>query len=172
MKGCKDIDDALHCTRLANGNLQVGVHIADVSFFVHADTALDLEAANRSTSTYLVERRLDMLPSYLTAELCSLRSKEDHLAFSVLWEMDLSGNILDVSFHKSVIHSVASLTYDEAQAILDDKSLINSSNYQSSIHLLNNLAKIFRDKRIMAGGLTLSSPEVRFKMDRLVLIST
>ena len=72
--GCKDIDDALHCIRLPNGNLQLGVHIADVTFFVHPDTPLDKEAAFRSTSTYLVERRLDMLPSYLTTELCSLRS--------------------------------------------------------------------------------------------------
>ncbi len=104
--GCKDIDDALHCVRLPNGRLEAGVHIADVSHFVHPDTPLDKEASLRSTSTYLVERRLDMLPGYLTTELCSLRSKEDHLAFSVLWEMDDEGNIYDVKFCKSVIHSV------------------------------------------------------------------
>jgi exosome complex exonuclease DIS3/RRP44 len=67
--GCKDIDDALHCRRLPNGNFEVGVHIADVSYFVKPDTPLDLEAAHRSTSTYLVERRLDMLPSLLTTEV-------------------------------------------------------------------------------------------------------
>ena len=77
--GCKDIDDALHCIRLPNGNLQIGVHIADVTFFVQPDTALDKEAAFRSTSTYLVEKRLDMLPSYLTTELCSLRSNEGEI---------------------------------------------------------------------------------------------
>ena len=84
--GCKDIYDALHCTRLPNGRYEAGVHIADVTNFVHPGTPLDKEAARRATSTYLVERRLDMLPGRLTTELCSLRSKEDHLAFSVLWE--------------------------------------------------------------------------------------
>ena len=79
--GCKDIDDALHCVRLPNGRLEAGVHIADVTFFVHPDTPLDKEAAHRATSTYLVERRLDMLPGLLTTELCSLRANEDHLAF-------------------------------------------------------------------------------------------
>jgi len=113
--GCKDIDDALHCVRLPNGRLEVGVHIADVTYFVHPDTPLDKEAAYRSTSTYLVDRRLDMLPTLLTTQLCSLRSGEDHLAFSVVWEMDDEANILDVRFFKSAIHSVVSLTYDEAQ---------------------------------------------------------
>lgn len=120
--GCKDIDDALHCTRLPNGNLECGVHIADVGYFVHPGSAVDLEAQHRSTSTYLVERRLDMLPGYLTTQLCSLRSNEDHLAFSVIWEMDDDANIIDVQYCKSCIHSVASLTYDEAQAMLDDPS--------------------------------------------------
>lgn len=113
--GCKDIDDALHCRRLADGRLEVGVHIADVGYFVEPGSALDQEAQHRSTSTYLVERRLDMLPGYLTTQLCSLRSHEDHLAFSVIWIMDDDANIFDVTFCKSVIHSVASLTYDEAQ---------------------------------------------------------
>ena len=79
--GCKDIDDALHCTRLPNGRYEAGVHIADVTNFVHPDTPLDKEAARRATSTYLVERRLDMLPGRLTTELCSLRSKRGPLGF-------------------------------------------------------------------------------------------
>ena len=161
--GCKDIDDALHCIRLPNGRLEAGVHIADVSNFVHPETALDKEASHRSTSTYLVERRLDMLPGFLTTELCSLRSKEDHLAFSVLWEMDDEGTIYDVRFCKSVIHSVASLTYDEAQAMLDDPS--RSDSVSESVRLLNKLARILRQGRIDAGALTLASTEVRFKLD-------
>ena len=75
--GCKDIDDALHCIQLENGNWQVGVHIADVTHYVEAGTAIDLEAANRSTSTYLVNKRLDMLPSLLTTDLCSLKGNVD-----------------------------------------------------------------------------------------------
>ena len=75
--GCKDIDDALHCIELPNGNYQVGVHIADVTHYVKAGTAIDLEASNRSTSTYLVNKRLDMLPSLLTTDLCSLKGNVD-----------------------------------------------------------------------------------------------
>jgi len=161
--GCKDIDDALHCIRLPNGRLEAGVHIADVSYFVHPDSAIDKEASHRSTSTYLVEKRLDMLPGLLTTELCSLRSKEDHLAFSVLWEFDDEGNIFDVRFCKSAIHSVASLTYDEAQAMLDDPS--RSDEVAESVRLLNKLARILRQRRIDAGALTLASTEVRFKLD-------
>jgi len=162
--GCKDIDDALHCIRLPNGHLEAGVHIADVTYFVHPDTPLDKEAAHRATSTYLVERRLDMLPSLLTTELCSLRSKEDHLAFSTLWEFDDEGNIYDVKFCKSVIHSVASLTYDEAQAMLDDPE--HATPVGESVLLLNKLARILRQRRIDCGALTLASPEVRFKLDQ------
>ena len=98
--GCKDIDDALHCERLPNGNYQLGVHIADVTHFVKDDTPLDREAAKRSTSTYLVTERLDMLPSVLTTDLCSLRGNVDRYAFSVIWEVDEKGNVVDVEFTK------------------------------------------------------------------------
>ncbi len=167
--GCKDIDDALHCIELENGNLEIGVHIADVTYFVLPDTPLDKEAAHRSTSTYLVEKRLDMLPSLLTTELCSLRSNEDHLAFSVIWEMKHDGSIVDVKFCKSVIHSKASLTYDEAQTMLDTYSSSHKSSRDvsipKSVNLLNKIARILRQNRIDAGALTLASPEVRFKLD-------
>ena len=136
---------------------------ADVTYFVHPDTPIDKEAAHRSTSTYLVERRLDMLPGLLTTQLCSLRSKEDHLAFSVIWEMDDDANIYDVRFCKSAIHSVASLTYDEAQVMLDTPAPKDKVNH--SVNLLNKLARILRQRRIDMGALTLASPEVRFKLD-------
>ena len=161
--GCKDIDDALHCVELPNGNLQLGVHIADVTHFVHPDTAIDREAAHRCTSTYLVERRLDMLPGLLTTQLCSLRSGEDHLAFSVVWEMRRDATIVDVQFFKSVIHSAASLTYDEAQAMLDDAG--SCDEVAKSVKALNSIARILRANRIEQGALTLASPEVRFKLD-------
>lgn len=86
--GCKDIDDALHCRQLNNGNYEVGVHIADVTHFVKPDCALDIEASLRCNTVYLVERRTDMLPSILTERLCSLVGGEERLAFSVLWEID------------------------------------------------------------------------------------
>ncbi len=134
-----------------------------MTYFVHPDSAIDKEAAHRSTSTYLVERRLDMLPGLLTTQLCSLRSKEDHLAFSVIWEMDDDANIYDVRFCKSAIHSVASLTYDEAQVMLDTP--VPADRVNNSVNLLNKLARILRQRRIDMGALTLASPEVRFKLD-------
>ncbi|CAM9495162.1 unnamed protein product [Ectocarpus sp. 12 AP-2014] len=161
--GCKDIDDALHARPLENGNLEVGVHIADVTHFVEAGSALDQEASSRSTSTYLVERRLDMLPGMLTETLCSLKPNVDRFAFSVIWEMTPAGVIVDVDFCKSIIHSVAGLTYNEAQLMLDDPNIQDVK--AESVRRLNDLAKIFRKRRMDSGALTLASPEVRFVLD-------
>ena len=113
--GCKDIDDALHCRELENGNLEVGVHIADVTHFVRAGSEIDKEAARRCTTVYLVEKRTDMLPGLLTENLCSLRSKVDRLAFSVLWEISKADfKVVHIRFAKTIIRSSASLTYYEA----------------------------------------------------------
>ncbi|KAF0686146.1 Aste57867_22111 [Aphanomyces stellatus] len=179
---CKDIDDALHARMLPNGNIEVGVHIADVTHFVEAGSALDLEAADRGTSTYLVDKRLDMLPGYLTTQLCSLTDVEDHFAFSVLWELRVEGNevhVIDVSFCKSIIRSIASLSYGEAQVLLDDpaagasfakgkpkgKLTEKKQILGSGIKTLNDIAVRLKAKRIQAGALTLASPEVRFVLD-------
>ncbi|KAE8890822.1 Exosome complex exonuclease RRP44 A [Phytophthora fragariae] len=188
---CKDIDDALHAKLLPNGNLQVGVHIADVTHFVAPGSPLDEEAADRGTSTYLVDRRLDMLPGLLTTKLCSLTDVEDHFAFSVLWELKLVGDnevqVIDVSFCKSLIRSVASLSYQQAQEFLDDpsaggvygqdtkpkkkkkgeseKEFERRQLLGSGIKTLNVIARRLRAKRIEAGALTLASPEVRFVLD-------
>ncbi|KAI8321346.1 RNB-domain-containing protein [Martensiomyces pterosporus] len=161
--GCTDIDDALHAFELPNGNFQVGVHIADVTNFVKPGTAMDKEAAHRSTTVYLVDRRIDMLPELLGTNLCSLMSNVDRLAFSCVWELDAEANIVKVDFHKSVIHSKASLTYEEAQVRMDDPSM--SDAITKSIRQLNMLAKKLRKRRMDAGALTLSSPEVRFRLE-------
>jgi exosome complex exonuclease DIS3/RRP44 len=116
---CTDIDDALHCRQLPNGNYELGVHIADVSHYVKPDTAIDLEAENRGTSVYLVDKRIDMLPSKLSTNLCSLRANIDRLTFSVLWEFTPNGKIVDTTFHKAVIRSVAAFTYQMAQERMD-----------------------------------------------------
>jgi len=119
--GCKDIDDALHCRTLPNGNLEVGVHIADVTHFVKAGSELDREAARRCTTVYLVGQRTDMLPKLLTETLCSLVCKVEKLAFSVLWEFDpKTMAILNIKYGKSIIYSQASLTYYQAQDMIDD----------------------------------------------------
>ncbi|KAH6569232.1 hypothetical protein BASA50_002851 [Batrachochytrium salamandrivorans] len=161
--GCTDIDDALHARIMPNGNYSVGVHIADVSHFVKPDNAMDLEARRRGTTVYLVDKRIDMLPGLLGTNLCSLRSNVDRLAFSCLWEMTPSAEVVNVRFAKSVIRSKASLTYDEAQVRLDDPKMTDPVS--SGIKLLNKLAKQLRAKRMEGGALTLASPEVRFKME-------
>nr|XP_046257452.1 exosome complex exonuclease RRP44 [Scatophagus argus] len=161
--GCTDIDDALHCRELDNGNLEVGVHIADVSHFIRPGNALDKEAANRGTTVYLCGKRIDMVPELLSSNLCSLRSNVDRLAFSCIWEMNQEAEILKTRFTKSVINSGASLTYAEAQMRIDDTT--KSDDITTSLRGLNKLAKILKRKRIEKGALTLSSLEVRFHID-------
>ncbi|KAJ3385059.1 hypothetical protein HDU84_002473 [Entophlyctis sp. JEL0112] len=161
--GCTDIDDALHARILPNGNYEVGVHIADVSHFVKSGNAMDIEAATRGTTVYLVDRRIDMLPALLGTNLCSLRSNVERLAFSCVWEITPEAEIVDCKFTKSVIRSRASLTYDAAQARLDDPSLTDPVS--TGIKLLNSIAKKLRAKRMANGALVLASPEVRFSLD-------
>ncbi|XAR73670.1 Exoribonuclease II [Bertholletia excelsa] len=161
--GCKDIDDALHCTALPNGNFEVGVHIADVTNFVHPGTPLDDEAAQRGTSVYLVERRIDMLPKPLTEDICSLRDGVDRLAFSVIWEMTPEAEIISTRYTKSVIKSCAALSYVEAQARMDDSRLMDPVT--TDLRNMNALAKVLRQKRIDRGALTLASAEVKFQID-------
>ncbi|GMJ07855.1 Rrp44 homolog A, EMBRYO DEFECTIVE 2763 [Hibiscus trionum] len=161
--GCKDIDDALHCTALPNGNYEVGVHIADVTNFVHPGTPLDDEASQRGTSVYLVERRIDMLPKPLTEDICSLRADVERLAFSVIWEMSPDAEIISTRFTKSVIKSCAALSYVEAQARMDDSRLMDPVT--TDLRNMNTLAKIMRQRRIDKGALTLASAEVKFQID-------
>ncbi|XP_038842160.1 exosome complex exonuclease RRP44 [Salvelinus namaycush] len=161
--GCTDIDDALHCRDLANGNQEVGVHIADVSHFIRPGNAMDLEAANRGTTVYLTGRRIDMVPELLSSNLCSLRSSVERLAFSCIWEINDKAEIVKTRFTKSVINSKASLTYAEAQMRIDDANMNDDTT--KSLRGLNRLAKILKKRRIEKGALTLSSPEVRFHID-------
>jgi len=163
--GCKDIDDALHCIVLPNGNYQVGVSIADVTHYVSPGSAMDLEAANRSTSTYLVNKRLDMLPTLLTTDLCSLRADVDRYAFSVIWEVTPDADIVNVDFKKSIIHSIAALTYQQAQSFIDQPDNHSDDPQVGAVKRLASLARKFRKKRIDAGALTLASPEVKFVLD-------
>ncbi|XP_028836102.1 exosome complex exonuclease RRP44 [Denticeps clupeoides] len=161
--GCTDIDDALHFRELENKNFEVGVHIADVSHFIRPGNALDQEAANRGTTVYLCGKRIDMVPELLSSNLCSLRSDVERFAFSCIWEMNYSAEIIKTHFTKSVIKSKASLTYAEAQLRIDDTSL--NDDITQSLRGLNRLAKILKAKRVEKGALSLSSPEVRFHMD-------
>lgn len=183
--GCTDIDDALHATKLDNGNWQIGVHIADVTHFVKAKSALDIEASQRATTVYLVDRRIDMLPPLLGTNLCSLKCNVERFAFSCIWEMTPNAEIKSTQFSKSIIRSRASFTYDQAQARLDspekkrENNLCSDGNVEndnkdkddddaltSSLRALLSLSKKLKQRRIESGALTLASPEVRFNLDQ------
>ncbi|KAI0341128.1 RNB-domain-containing protein [Trametopsis cervina] len=161
--GCEDIDDALHARLLPNGNIEAGVHIADVSRFVGSDNAMDHEAAARGTTVYLVDKRIDMLPSLLGTNLCSLRPFVERLAFSVIWEMNSEAEIINVRFTKSVIASKNAFTYEEAQIRKDDPK--QTDDLTQSIRLLNTLAIKLREARMKAGALNLASPEIKIHLD-------
>lgn len=160
--GCTDIDDALHYVDLNKDTCEVGVHIADVSYYVKPDTALDREAANRGTTVYLSDRRIDMIPELLSSNLCSLIEQKDRLAFSVIWKIKKSNaEVLDVRFLRSIIRSKASLTYEKAQTMIDDTT--NKSPIHESLRGLNKLAKKLKKKRMDRGALVLArADEIRF----------
>ncbi|KZT68590.1 RNB-domain-containing protein [Daedalea quercina L-15889] len=161
--GCQDIDDALHARPLPNGNIEAGVHIADVSHFVHPDNPMDNEAAARGTTVYLVDKRIDMLPALLGTNLCSLRPHVERLAFSVIWELTPDADIVNVRYFKSVIASKSAFTYEEAQIRKDDPKL--DDDLTKSIRLLNSLAQKLKAKRMASGALNLASPEVKIQLD-------
>ena len=114
------------------------MHIADVSFYVRPDSALDLEARNRCTTVYLVDRRTDMLPKLLTENLCSLRADVERLAFSTIWEIDRKANIVKTKYCKSIIRSRRAFTYMEAQELMDSK---DQGSIAKAIRNLNMIAK-------------------------------
>ncbi|KAI1006907.1 Exosome complex exonuclease [Podosphaera aphanis] len=161
--GCQDIDDALHARPLPNGNFEVGVHIADVSHFVKPNTAMDTEASIRGTTVYLVDKRIDMLPMLLGTDLCSLKPYVERYAFSVIWEITPEANIVNAEFTKSVIKSREAFSYEDAQARVDNQSL--QDDLTQSMRTLLMLSKKFKRRRIEAGALSLSSPEVRVQTE-------
>ena len=161
--GCQDIDDALHARPLPNGNLEVGVHIADVSNFVKPDNAMDAEASVRGTTVYLVDKRIDMLPPLLGTDLCSLKPHVERFAFSTLWEVTKDADVVDVAFTKSVIRSREAFSYEQAQLRIDDAS--QTDDLTRGMRALLTLSKKLRQKRMDAGALNLASPEVRVETE-------
>ena len=160
--GCQDIDDALHARSLPNGNVEVGVHIADVSHFVKPNTAMDTEAAMRGTTVYLVDKRIDMLPMLLGTDLCSLKPYVERYAFSVIWELNPSdASIINVNFTKSVIQSKEAFSYEAAQLRIDDPA--QTDPLTTSMRNLLSLSCTLRANRMAAGALNLASPEVRIQ---------
>ena len=157
----KDFDDAISIRHLENDVLEIGVHIADVSYYVEPETALDKEAYGRATSVYLPDRVNPMLPERISNELCSLRPHEDKLTFSAIFRMTPKGEIKQTWLGRTVIHSNHRFTYEEVQEIIEQKTGL----HQPEIELLNDLAQRFRKQRFKKGAINFSSTEVRFKLD-------
>ncbi|WP_257668008.1 ribonuclease R [Parapedobacter tibetensis] len=157
----KDFDDAISFQKLPNGNYEVGVHIADVTYYVQPDTPLDAEAFERGTSVYLVDRVIPMLPERLSNDLCSLRPHEDRLSFSAVFEMDSRANIISEWFGRTIIHSDRRFSYEEAQEVLDQKA----GEYSEELLALNNLAYILRDRKFKHGAISFETTEVKFHLD-------
>jgi len=157
----KDFDDALSVRTLDDGKIEVGVHIADVSFFVKPGSALDNEAATRATSVYLVDRTIPMLPEILSNDLCSLKPYEDRLAVSAVFTLDRDANIEDSWFGETVIHSNKRFTYEEAQDVLDKGDGI----MHEELSLLYGLSKKIRQRRAINGAIEFDTAEVKVELD-------
>ncbi len=163
----KDFDDALSFTINEEGDYQVGVHIADVSFHVKEDSKVDREAYERGTSVYLVDRVIPMLPESLCNDICSLRPGEDRLCMSVVFTMGHDATVKKYKICRSVIRSDYRLTYDQAQSVIDHHPVasIRDESLIRAIEQLHFLALILRRRRIQAGALDISQEEIRFRLD-------
>ncbi|MFZ4741778.1 MAG: ribonuclease R family protein, partial [Bacteroidales bacterium] len=157
----KDFDDALSIKQLKNGHWEVGVHIADVSYYVQPNSLIDKEAYERGTSIYLVDRVIPMLPERLSNGVCSLRANEDKLCFSAVFEMDDNAHIKNEWFGKTVINSDKRFTYQEAQDIIENEV----GEYAEEMLTLNKLALKLRDERFKSGAINFKSTEVKFQLD-------
>ncbi len=157
----KDFDDALSYQVLEDGKIEVGIHIADVTHYLRPGTALDKEAYNRSTSVYLVDRCIPMLPEKLSNNLCSLMPHVDRLAFSAIFTFNEKHQVVDRWFGKTIIHSDRRFTYEEAQEILETKK----GEFAKELKQLNKIAKKLRKKRFKEGSVNFDSEEVKFELD-------
>jgi len=157
----KDFDDALSLQKLQNGNWEVGVHIADVSHYVQPGTVLDLEAEERGTSVYLVDRVVPMLPERISNFLCSLRPNEDKLCFSAIFELDNDANVKAQWFGRTIIHSDRRFSYEEAQAVIET----GQGDMQNEILTLNDLAVKLKSMRFNSGAISFDRVEVKFDLD-------
>ncbi|BFZ23671.1 hypothetical protein BsWGS_26710 [Bradybaena similaris] len=174
----RDLDDAVSIEELGNGRYQVGVHIADVSYFVKEDTELDAVASRRATSVYLVQKVIPMLPRLLCEELCSLNPDHDRLTFSVMWVIDEQGMIYDEWYGRSVIRSCVKLSYDHAQGFIEQPDKVwtraelppitNSFDVQdvmSRVLLLNKIAVNLRKQRFDNGALRLDQVKLQYTLN-------
>jgi ribonuclease R len=178
-KDAKDFDDALSFKKLENGNYEIGIHIADVSYYLEEGTILDDEAYQRATSVYLVDRVVPMLPEVLSNFACSLRPNEEKYTFSAIFEITETSQVVNQWFGRTVIFSDQRFSYEEAQYIIETKDAIipeeisiTGSSYQvapetvAATLKLDELAKIFRKRRMAEGAISFDKVEVKFNLDQ------
>ena len=177
-KDAKDFDDALSFKILGEDIYEVGIHIADVSYYVQPDTILDEEAFERATSVYLVDRVVPMLPEVLSNYACSLRPHEEKFTFSAVFKINNKAEVIDEWFGRTVTYSDARFAYEEAQEVIETKSNIISDNVsltgatyeikediKNAILKLNALAIIMRSQRMKSGAISFDKVEVKFNLD-------
>jgi ribonuclease R len=177
-KDAKDFDDALSFKKLENGNYEIGVHIADVSYYLQEGTILDDEAYQRATSVYLVDRVVPMLPEVLSNFACSLRPNEEKYTFSAVFEVSPTAQVINQWFGRTVIYSDQRFAYEEAQYIIETKdntipvetsitgeSYVVSDEIVAATLKLDELAKILRKKRMANGAISFDKVEVKFNLD-------
>ncbi len=157
----KDFDDAISVQNLPNGNIEIGVHIADVTAYLTPESPMDKEAQKRATSVYLVDRTIPMLPEVLSNDLCSLVPNEDRLAFSAIFEMNLEGEVFDRWFGETVIHSDRRFSYKEAQDILN----ANEGELYEELKTAETIAKALQRKRFAKGSIAFETDEIKFELD-------
>lgn len=158
----KDFDDALSIQKLPNGNWEVGVHIADVSYFVKPGSILEEEAYKRATSVYLVDPVVPMLPEHLSDGVCSLRPDEDKLTYSAVFELNDEAEVQNQWFGRTVIRSIRRFAYEEAQKVIET----GEGDLKEEILTLNRLAHIMRDRRYQRGSIAFDKVEVKFRLDK------
>ena len=159
----KDFDDALSIQKLSNSNWEIGVHIADVSYYVKPESMIDKEAVSRATSVYLVDRVVPMLPEILSNNVCSLRPKEEKLCFSAVFEMTDDAEVIGEWFGRTIINSDRRFTYEEAQMVIETEE----GDFKKEILTLNKLAKILRANRFKKGSIAFEKMEVKFHLDEV-----
>ncbi|XP_067950237.1 DIS3-like exonuclease 2 [Watersipora subatra] len=175
----RDLDDAMSCKEIKEGIYEIGVHIADVAFFIEQGSALDLAAAARATSVYMVQKVIPMLPRLLCEQLCSLNPDEERLAFSVQWHIDMEGNITHEWFGRSVIKSCAKLSYQHAQGFIENPDRewqseelppisegFTVADIKERVIMLDKIAKVLRKRRFEAGALRLDQTKLSYTLNK------
>ncbi len=159
----KDYDDAISFKALNDGEFEVGVHIADVSYYVRPDSLVDKEAQRRGTSVYLVDRTVPMLPEKLSNRLCSLRPGEDKLTFSAIFTMTPKGEVRSRRFSRTIICSDRRYDYEQVQALIESGE--GKDELENAILTLNKVAQILRKKRFDSGAISFDRPEMKVIVD-------